>query len=127
MSRKAKQIVLEPEQRAELERLVRTHTTPKRMAERAQIILWGAEGQTNVEMAKRLRTRVARICKWRSRFVKEGLQGLFDEARHTQPRKYSAETERRILSKLDESPPKGYAQWNGSLLAQSTGIPDYEV
>ena len=127
MSRKAKQIVLEPEQRAELERLLRTHTTPKRMAERAQIVLWGAEGQTNVEMAKRLRTRVARICKWRSRFVQGGLQGLLDEPRPGQPRKYSAETERRILSKLDESPPKGYAQWNGTLLAQSTGIPDYEV
>jgi len=127
MSRKARQIVLEPEQRAELERLIRTHTTPKRTAERAQIILWGAEGQTNVEIAKRLRTRVARICKWRSRFVKEGLEGLLDEPRPGQPRKYSAETERTILGKLDESPPKGYAQWNGRLLAQSTGIPDYEV
>ena len=47
MSRKAKEIVLEPEQRAELERLLRTHIAPKRMAERGQIILWGAEGQTN--------------------------------------------------------------------------------
>jgi transposase len=127
MSRKAKEISLEPQERAELERLVRTHTVPKRMAERAQIILWGAEGQTNVEIAKRLRTRVARICKWRSRFVKEGLEGLVDEPRPGQPRKYSAETERTILGKLDEPPPKGYAQWNGRLLAERTGIPDYEV
>src|SRR5512139_298237 len=81
MSRKAKEIMLEPRQQVELERLVRTHTTPKRMAERAQIILWGAEGQTNVEVARRLRTRVARISKWRTRFVKEGLEGLVDEAR----------------------------------------------
>jgi len=80
--------------------------TRKRMAERAQIILWSAEGQTNVEMAKRLRTRVARICKWRSRFVKQGLEGLLDEPRPGQPRKYSAETERTILGKLDESPPR---------------------
>ena len=127
MSRKAKEIVLRPEQRAELERLVRTHTTPKRMAERAQIILWGAEGQTNVQIAKRLRTRVARISKWRSRFVKEGLEGLGDEARTGQPRKYTAQTERRILRMIDEPPPKGYAQWNGSLLAERTGIPDYQV
>ena len=127
MSRKAKEITLEPEERAELERLVRTHTTPKRMAERAQIILWGAEGQTNVEIAKRLRTRVARICKWRTRFVKEGLEGLLDEPRSGQPRKYTAETERTILRKIDEPPPKGYAQWNGRLLGERTGIPDYEV
>ena len=110
MSRKAKEITLQPEDRAELDRLVRTHTTPKRMAERAQIILWGAEGQTNAEIAKRLRTRAARICKWRSRFVKEGLEGLLDEPRSGQPPKYTAETERAILRKIDEAPPKGYAQ-----------------
>jgi transposase len=127
MSRKAKEIMLEPQQKVELERLVRTHTTPKRMAERAQIILWGAEGQTNVEIAKRLRTRVARISKWRTRFVKEGLEGLLDELRTGQPCKYTGETERTILRKLDEPPPKGYAQWNGRLLGESTGIPDYQV
>jgi transposase len=127
MSRKAKEIALEPEERAELDRLVRTHTTPKRMAERAQIILWGAEGQTNAEIAKKLRTRAARICKWRSRFVKEGLEGLHDEPRSGQPLKYTAETERTILRKIDEPPPKGYAQWNGRLLGEKTGIPDYEV
>lgn len=127
MSRKAKEIMLEPEQRAELERLVRSHTTPKRMAERAQIILWGAEGQTNVEIAKKLRTRVARISKWRTRFVKGGLEGLLDEPRSGQPRKYTSETERMILGKIDDPPPKGYAQWNGRLLAENTGIPDYHV
>lgn len=119
--------MLEPEQRAELERLVRSHTTPKRMAERAQIILWGAEGQTNVEIAKKLRTRVARISKWRTRFVKGGLEGLLDEPRSGQPRKYTSETERMILGKIDDPPPKGYAQWNGRLLAENTGIPDYHV
>jgi len=127
MSRKAKEVMLEPGQRAELEGLVRTHTTPKRMAERAQIVLWGAEGQTNVQIAKRLRTRVARISKWRTRFVKEGLEGLLDEPRSGQPCKYTEETERRILRKLDEPPPKGYAQWNGRLLGERTGIPDYQV
>src|SRR5512139_1199917 len=127
MSRKAKEIMLEPRQQVELERLVRTHTTPKRMAERAQIILWGAEGQTNVEIAKRLRTRVARISKWQSRFVKEGLKGLLDEPRSGQPAKYTAETERTILRKIDEPPPKGYVQWNGRLLGEKTGISGYQV
>ena len=56
---------------------------------------------------------------------KEGLEGLLDEPRTGQPRKYTAETERTILRKLDEPPPKGYAQWNGRLLGEKTGIPDY--
>jgi transposase len=127
MSRKAKEIVLKAEERMELDRLVRAHTTPKRMVERAQVILWGAEGQSNTEIAKSLRTRVARVCKWRPRFAKEGLEGLFDEPRSGQPRKYTPETERVILRKIDDPPPKGYTQWNGRLLGESTGIPDYEV
>jgi transposase len=127
MSRKAKEITLEPEERAELDRLVRTHITPKHVAERAQIILWGAEGHTNTEIAKRLRISDVRICKWRSRFVKEGLEGLLDKPRSGKPAKYTAETERAILRKIDEPPPKGYAQWNGRLLGKRMGIPDYEV
>jgi transposase len=119
--------VLEPEQRAQLERFVRTHTAPKRMAERAQTIRLDAEGQTNAEIAKRLRRCVAGIRKWRTRFVKEGLEGLFDEPRSGQPRKYTAETERAILCKINEPPPKGYAQWNGRLLGERTGILDYQV
>jgi len=127
MSRKAKEITLKTEERLELDRLVRTHTTPKRMTERAQIVLWAAEGLSNTEIANRLRTREARVCKWRTRFICEGLEGLLDEPRSGQPRKYSMETERVILHKLDDPPPKGYAQWNGRLLAEKTSIPDYEV
>ena len=127
MSRKAKQITLKTEERMELDRLIRTHTTPKRMAERAQIVIWGSDGLTNTQIAERLRTRVARVCKWRIRFFKEGLEGLMDQPRSGQPRKYSAETERTILRKLDDPVPKGYAQWNGTLLAEATGIPDYQV
>jgi DNA-binding NarL/FixJ family response regulator len=50
-----------------------THSAPKRMAERAQIILLGVEGYNNTEIAKKLRTRAARIRKWRTRFVRERL------------------------------------------------------
>jgi transposase len=127
MSRKAKEITLSPEEQRELGRMVRIHTMPKRMAERAQIILWAAKGQSNTEIGRRLRTRTARVCKWRSRFAEQGLEGLLDECRSGQPPKYTAETEGVILRKIDEPPPKGYAQWNGRLLGEMTGIPAYQV
>ena len=127
MSRKAKPVVLNHDERSELERLVRTHTTPRRMADRAHIVLWAAAGHTNREIAERLQTRAARVCKWRLRFTHEGLHGLQDQPRSGQPRKYTDETERVVLRKLDDPPPTGYAQWNGSLLAQSLSIPDHQV
>jgi len=127
MSRKAKEITLTVEERAELDRLVRTHTTPKRMAERGQIILWGAEGQSNTEITERFRTCGARISKWRTRFVKEGLEACSMNhvagSRVSTPQRPSVRFCRRLMILLQ----KGYAQWNGRLLGESTGIPDYEV
>jgi len=76
MSRKTKGITLSTEERAELSRMVRTHTITERTAEIAQIILWGAEAHRNGEVAQRLRTCAARICKWCPRFVRERLEGL---------------------------------------------------
>jgi len=48
--------------------------TPKRMAERAHIILWAADGKSNKEIAEKLRTRTARVCKWRNSFAHENLK-----------------------------------------------------
>jgi hypothetical protein len=90
MNRKAKGITLSAEERAELDRIARTHTAPKRMAERAQIILWGAEGRRDPEVVQRLRTRAARICKLRPRFVRERSEGLLDEPQSRQPRTYTS-------------------------------------
>ena len=35
------------------------------------------------------------------------------------PRKYTEATEERVLKMLDQTPPKGFSQWNGKLLAQA--------
>jgi hypothetical protein len=52
------------------------------------------------------------------------VEGLLDEPRRGQRRKYNMETEPVILRKIDDRPPKGYTQWNGRLLAEYTGTPD---
>ena len=88
---------------------------------RAQIILAAAEGRSTKEIAFRLGTRTATVGKWRNRFARDGLPSLQDAPRSGQPRKYDAATERRILAKLDEPPPSGYATWSGALLAEALG------
>ena len=88
---------------------------------RAQIILAAAEGRSSKEIAYRLGTRTATVGKWRNRFARGGLPSLQDAPRSGQPRKYHAATERRILAKLDEPPPSGYATWSGGLLAEALG------
>ncbi len=92
-----------------------------RMVMRAKIVLSASEGRTTQEIAQSLGTRTATVSKWRNRFARSGLAALRDAPRSGQPVKYGAKAERRILAKLDEPPPEGYATWSGSLLAEALG------
>ena len=121
MGRPPAVIVLSEQERAQLQRWVRQPKTERRYAERARIVLLAAEGVANLEIARRLATRPARISKWRPRFEREGLAGLADEPRLGKAAIYDANTRARILAKLDEAPPAGYARWHGRLLARALG------
>jgi len=92
-----------------------------RLVERARIILLAHEGKTNRQIGHQLHTRTARVSKWRQRFGKQRMAGLTDAARPGKPAKYDETTEKRVLALLDEAPPKGYSQWNGSRVAERLG------
>jgi transposase len=49
------------------------------------------------------------------------MDGLADKAGRGRKPRYDKGTVRRILSKLDEPPPKGFATWTGGLVAKSLG------
>ncbi len=94
-----------------------------RLVERASMILLANAGRTNQQIADALHTRTARVSKWRQRFRSNRLEGLGDAARSGKPAKYDQNTEKRVLALLDKPAPKGYAQWNGRLLAEAlTGV-----
>lgn len=121
MARAATAIRLGDEERETLLHWVRSGKTERRLVERARIILAASEGVSTEEIATRLKTRQARVSKWRTRFAREGIDGLRDARRQGKPPRYDAETERRILSVLDESPPEGYSSWTGPLIAERLG------
>jgi transposase len=105
-----------------LQEWTRKGKNENRLVERARIILLAHAGRTNQQIAAALRTRTARVSKWRQRFAAKRLHGLGDDARSGKPAKYQQSTERAVLTLLDEPPPKGYSQWNGRLL--SDALPD---
>lgn len=90
-----------------------------RLVERARIVLLAHQGKTNRQIAQQLRTRTARVSKWRQRFSKHRMAGLGDAPRSGKPAKYDQSTDKRVLALLDQPAPKGYAQWNGRLLAEA--------
>src|SRR2546422_8032469 len=59
-------------QRAELERLARSHTAPVREVRQAKALLWATDGVSNAEIARRCASTPKSVRRWRSRFAAEG-------------------------------------------------------
>lgn len=118
---KAREIHLPEEERYQLESWVRKGTMEQRFVERARIVLEAAAGKTTKEIAHSLKRRPATVSKWRTRFARQGMTGLSDMPRPGKTAKYGRDTERRILTQLDSTPPTGYATWTGGLLAKALG------
>jgi len=122
MASQATVVTLTEEERGVLEKRVRATTTPARDMLRARIILLAAHGKRNDQIAPQLGVRPSVVSRWRTRFARQGLAGLQDAPRSGRPEQYDEATERRLLAKLDEPPPSGWARWNGKLLAKALGL-----
>lgn len=115
-------IVLSKSERDELESLVRRRSTAQSVAVRARIILMAADGATNTAIAERLRVGSQHtVGRWRKRFGRERVDGLFDEPRPGAPRTIGddeiAETIRRTL----ETMPVGATHWSLRSMAKAVG------
>lgn len=117
--RRAPKIELTVDDGATLESWTRASTTPQRQVLRAKIILAAAAGQDSATIAGELRIRPNTVGKWRRRFAAKGFAGLVDDARGKPGQRYDETVRKRILEKLKETPPPGFSQWNGRLLAQA--------
>lgn len=128
MRRQTAVIRLTDEEARTLREWARRGKSEHRLVERARIVLLANEGRTNQQIATELHTRTARVSKWRQRFGAQRLAGLGDAERSGKPAKYDAATEKHVLQLLDESPPKGYSQWNGRLLSKALpGVSKHQV
>ena len=107
--------------RTELERLSRSQTAPRRLVDRARIILACMEGEAQIAIAARLGTRPSTVGKWRDRFSRLGLKGLGDAPRSGKPTVHVG-LRKRVLKMLETPPPKGQAAWDGLSLAKVLGV-----
>ena len=87
-------------------------------------MLEAADGSGTREIARELDTTPTTVSLWRGRFARERLDGLEDLPRSGTPPIYSEATDKRIRAVLDRPPPKGFARWNGPLIAKALGDGD---
>src|SRR5215211_7364156 len=88
MARRPAEIVLSAEERSELERRAACYTLPHKVVQRAKLVLYAADGLSNVEIAARLDSVPEVVGRWRSRFATERMAGLEDRARSGRPRRF---------------------------------------
>ena len=79
-------LVLTADEQERLQSLAHRARSQPALARRARVILGSAQGLANNAVAKQLRCSPGMVNKWRSRFLKARLQGLYDEPRPGAPR-----------------------------------------
>src|SRR5271163_3872620 len=120
--RPKKPLLLSQEERERLESLAHRARSQALLARRARVVLACAEGLENKAVARKLRCSLGMVGKWRGRYLKGGLEALYDEPRPGAPRSVSdAQVEQVVIQTL-ESTPRGETHWSTRGLAEATGL-----
>ena len=115
-------LILSDEERDRLEALAHRARSQPLLARRARVVLACAEGLDNKSVARKLRCSLGMVGKWRARFLKTRLEGIYDEPRPGAPRQVSdAQVEQVVIQTL-ESTPRGETHWSTRGLAKATGL-----
>jgi transposase len=115
-------LILTDDERVRLQSLAHRARSQPLLARRARVVLACAEGLDNKTVARKMRSSLGMVGKWRARFLKTRLEGLYDEPRPGAPRKVSdAQIEQAVIKTL-ESTPRGETHWSTRGLAKATGL-----
>jgi hypothetical protein len=82
------QITLSEREREELVHRAACYSRPHREVQRAKLVLYAAEGMSNVEIGARLEMMPELVGRWRRRFYEQRLEGLSDRERAGRPRRF---------------------------------------
>lgn len=70
---KKQEIIFSDLERTALLELTRSRTAPHGLGSRAGIVLASADGETSISIARRMGISMPTVCKWRKRFMENGL------------------------------------------------------
>jgi transposase len=110
------------EERERLQSLAHRSRSQALVARRARVVLACADGLDNQAVAKKLRCSLGMVGKWRTRFLKSRLEGLYDEPRPGAPRKVGDEKIEAVVIQTLESTPRGQTHWSTRELAKTSGL-----
>jgi len=115
-------LALADDERDKLEGWVRRPKTSQRLALRSRIVLAAAAGDSNTDIARRLRVTLPTVGKWRARFLADRLEGLADEPRPGAARTITDADVEAVITKTLESRPGDATHWSTRGMAAACGL-----
>jgi transposase len=111
--RRKTELTLSESEQAQLSSIAASRSMPAALVARARIVLAAAAGHTNRAIADRYALTQATVGKWRRRFLKHRIAGLYDELRSGRPRSIEEERVAALIRKtLDKKPKDGSTHWS---------------
>jgi putative transposase len=115
--------MLSEAEQAQLSSIARSRSMAAALTQRARIVLGCAAGQSNHAVALSLTLTDATVGKWRRRFLRHRVCGLYDELRPGRPRTFGEERIARLIRRTLQSKPRdGATHWSVRQAARESGI-----
>ena len=108
--------------RKRLESIVKQGKTEHRKVQRAQIILFASEGESNSAIAHRTGSHRNQVIEWRKRYEEKGIGGFEDQERSGRPKEISAKEIRKVVNTVCRKPRRGLSRWSARTLADEVNI-----
>jgi putative transposase len=123
MARRKSELVLSEAEEKQLTSIARSRSISAALSQRARIVLTCAAGNSNSATARELALNTSTVGKWRARFVRQRLGGLYDELRPGRPRTIDDERVAGLIRKtLHQKPKDGSTHWSVRTVARESGI-----
>jgi transposase len=114
-------LMLTAEERQRLDSLAHRSRSAAHVARRARIILVCADARETTTIARRLHVAPTIGCNWRTRFLRDRLDGLFDEPRPGAPRRITDDQVEQVVIRTLETTPPGANHWSLRDMAKTSG------
>ncbi len=120
--RPAKELVVNAEDRVQLESIARSQSLPAVLVRRAQMLLRMADGESNSAVARRFRVSRPTVTLCRTRYRERGMAGLHNELKPGRLRTTSEEQIATLINTAIKARPEGKTHWSRRSLAETTGL-----
>jgi transposase len=121
--RKGISITVTPDERFQLDAIVRDRNSPQKHVWRARIVLLTADGKGTSAITRALGKDKTAVWRWQERFMQAGVAGLTrDKTRPSRIPPLPVATIERVVVVSNQTPPHQATHWTASAMAKAVGI-----